>query len=358
MRKALAVVGRVVAWIVVLVLWGAAWLNAFEHRGDFAWSLAYRGFLLVVSAGALASLVPRDGRLKRTTELLFLLVLPLWGYEENIWKGSDECNDQAHLLALPEAAGVLVAYVVTLAAYLAARLRPDGFRGPAEPLVRGLVAFGVLIAGVVAVHVLPMVPEGVMFFTEGGCSIGPAGVAWLYVALLWRRAARNVDGRRSLGSTLVVAAGAVVAYAAANALWLKSVAGALSVVTRTTGGVFSQIPRVECDDHYLCTVAARGSVRLVGPLRPGRRRGRPIMVNRQLAIANAFEDLLHERWPRAARRIRIAYDRLGLPLSRCIRRRWAADVTYLLMKPAEWSFLAVLRSFDPDPEARIERMYR
>jgi hypothetical protein len=96
----------------------------------------------------------------------------------------------------------------------------------------------------------------------------------------------------------------------------------------------------------------------VKPLRPGRRRGQPIVVNRQLAIANAFEDLLHERWPRFGRFARRTYDRLGLPVSRVIRWRWLADLVYLAMKPAEWLFLLALMIFDRDREARIDRMYR
>ena len=89
------------------------------------------------------------------------------------------------------------------------------------------------------------------------------------------------------------------------------------------------------------------------------RRGRPIVVNRQLAVANAFEDLLHHRWPRFGRFARAVYDRLGLPVSRWVRWRWMADAIYLAMKPAEWCFYAFLVLADrDDPERRIDRMYR
>ncbi len=91
----------------------------------------------------------------------------------------------------------------------------------------------------------------------------------------------------------------------------------------------------------------------------GVRNGQPIVVNRQLAVANAFEDLLHTRWPRFGRLARRTYDRLGLPVSRYIRASWMSDAVYLAMKPAEWIFYAVLLLLDPgDPEARIDRMYR
>jgi len=89
------------------------------------------------------------------------------------------------------------------------------------------------------------------------------------------------------------------------------------------------------------------------------RRGQVILVNRQLAVANAFEDLLHARWPRFGAFARRVYDRLGWPVSRWIRRRWLADAVYLAMKPAEWAFYVALLLLDPAaPEARIGRMYR
>ena len=40
------------------------------------------------------------------------------------------------------------------------------------------------------------------------------------------------------------------------------------------------------------------------PIRYGERHGHRVIVNRQLATANAFEDLLAERLPRFHRRIR------------------------------------------------------
>ena len=117
-------------------------------------------------------------------------------------------------------------------------------------------------------------------------------------------------------------------------------------------------PNQFTDSHYLCTVAAAGHPRLVRPLRRGRRGGRPILVNRQLSVANAFEQLLEERVPRLHRRLRDFYDRRGYPISRHITTPWRADLVYLLMKPAEWCFLLVLYLCDVAPEARIARQYR
>ena len=106
-------------------------------------------------------------------------------------------------------------------------------------------------------------------------------------------------------------------------------------------------------------MAAQGHPWLVRPLRMGVRRGQPIVVNRQLAVANAFEDLIHERWPRTGRFLRRTYDRVGLPISGWLLRPLAADLVFVAMLPAQLGFELFLRWVDRgDPEARIDRMYR
>lgn len=112
------------------------------------------------------------------------------------------------------------------------------------------------------------------------------------------------------------------------------------------------------DEHYLCTVAATGHEQLVKPLRFGERHGHRIVVNRQLLVANAFENVLEEKVPRLHRGIRDFYDTYGFPLADHIRHsRVACDVTYLVMKPLEWMFLFVLYLVDANPENRIAVQY-
>ncbi len=111
------------------------------------------------------------------------------------------------------------------------------------------------------------------------------------------------------------------------------------------------------DEHYLCTVAAGGHAGLVKPLRMGQRHGHRVVVNRQLCIANAFEQILEERTPRFHRAVRHFYDTYGFPVSRLIRTKGAADVVYLLMKPLEWIFLCVIYLCDVKPENRIAVQY-
>lgn len=81
------------------------------------------------------------------------------------------------------------------------------------------------------------------------------------------------------------------------------------------------------------------------------------IVNRQLCIANAFEELIQEKTPGFHRRIRAFYDTYGYPLSRKITTPVIADIIYILMKPLEWAFLIFLNAFDLRPEQRIARQY-
>lgn len=116
-------------------------------------------------------------------------------------------------------------------------------------------------------------------------------------------------------------------------------------------------PRLDYHGHYLCTVAARGDEKVVKPLRAGKRRGRLIVVNRQLLVANAFEDLIMEKAPRLHKIIRGIYDRTGLPISKYINTRSRSNAVYLLMKPLEWLFVIILYSLDRKPENRIALQY-
>ena len=111
------------------------------------------------------------------------------------------------------------------------------------------------------------------------------------------------------------------------------------------------------DEHYLCTVAAGGDRKVVKPLRMGIRHGHPVVVNRQLCVANAFEQVLEERTPRFHKAVRSFYDTYGFPVARLIRTKKAADIVYFIMKPLEWVFLVVLYLTDVHPEDRIAMQY-
>ena len=107
--------------------------------------------------------------------------------------------------------------------------------------------------------------------------------------------------------------------------------------------------------HYLCTVAASGHPKIVKPLRIGQRNGRPIIVNRQLLIANAFEEMIQDFSPKLHSIIRRNYDKYGYNLSKKINTEQLSNLTYFLMKPLEWGFLLCLYLFCSKPEQKINR---
>lgn len=130
--------------------------------------------------------------------------------------------------------------------------------------------------------------------------------------------------------------------------------------TETANWTFSQkIPpqNIYYDQHYLCTVAAGGHKEVVKPIREGKRHGHKVLVNRQLCIANAFEQVLEERIPFIHRFIRNIYDKYGYPIATKIRSPYTADIIYILMKPLEWMFLIILYLVDINPENRIAIQY-
>jgi len=144
-------------------------------------------------------------------------------------------------------------------------------------------------------------------------------------------------------------------------LFGQGVDAPIKAFTDTADWTFSkQIPPppMEYEGHYLCTVAAGGHKNVVKPLRYGTRRGKMIVVNRQLCIANAFEDYIKEKLPRFHKAVRNIYDTYGYPVSKHITTSARADVVYILMKPLEWFFLVFLYLFDVRPEERIGRQYR
>lgn len=111
------------------------------------------------------------------------------------------------------------------------------------------------------------------------------------------------------------------------------------------------------DEHYLCTVAAGGHEQVVKPKRLGVRHGHEVIVNRQLCVANAFEQILEERTPHFHRYLRHFYDTYGFPVAKLIHSPYAADLIYFIMKPLEWIFLIVLYFSDVNPENRIAVQY-
>lgn len=109
--------------------------------------------------------------------------------------------------------------------------------------------------------------------------------------------------------------------------------------------------------HYLCTVAAHGDKKLVKPIRYGLRNDKKIIVNRQLLVANAFENWLENNSPKFQLKVRKLYDSLNIPVRVWARKKKTANFIYLVMKPLEWMFIFWLYLMDKNPENRIAMQY-
>ncbi len=176
----------------------------------------------------------------------------------------------------------------------------------------------------------------------GAALLGPRRVAWLVLAC----------------------APFFALVTAAMTLFGQRPDGLVLAFTQTYYRGFSELTaacaNVDCGGHYLCSVAAKGHLGFVGTFRLGRRRGAWIACNRQLLVANAFEELLAERAPGAHRWVRRRYDRVGGRVRRHKRhlaRPWLSDLIFAGMKPLEWGFLVALYACDPEPETRIACQY-
>jgi hypothetical protein len=376
----------------------AALLGFASKPGGLVAACIAGGAVLLLSAAPIYRWVRDKGRSKalRITEAMAFVVLPVWGLFYNHFLAEPTCEVGAcsdrifRPFAEPEVFGLVALHALTVVAYCISRRRPRALRPYSEALVHATLLAGVLVHIVIGVHIAPWTAKAFLVPPLLLPCFAPVTTVILYSAELHGRLRRR--GReaamipepnlaptayrhappeavlpplrlhlRGLLRAIGLAPVVLGLHAVLQALWLGRTDAAIRVFTRTCDQVLSlqQVVILPQDCHYLCTVAARGHAWLVRPERLGRRGGIPIVVNRQLAIANAFEDLLRERWPRFGRLARRVYDRVGLPVSRYIRRPWLADLTYLAMKPAEWLFAAALLLLDRgDPEERIDRMYR
>ncbi len=326
------------------------------------------------------------------TSVLVLIIFPILGLAVD--GAADACKPSCHQtfrpLAMPEVFTLVPLHTAAAFAFFLSVRRPHALAPRVEAAIVAVLAAGIVLHVALGVQFLLAVPYAMYIIPL------PIVTPYLTVPLLAHhlvgrlrarghealvleaeRAEERQTGYREapvvplpvtrspmhLGILLRGLVGAPLVlgiHAVVMGVVLRSPSGGVDAFLNTCGYMLSRLPvPPQADCHYLCTIAAQGSPRLVRPYRWGMRRGQPILVNRQLALANAFEDLLHERWPRFGRLARRTYDALAFPLSRALSRRWIANALYVLMKPAEVVFFIALLFLDPgDPESRIDGMYR
>lgn len=345
-------------WATVSVPELAKWACQVLEAGEGVRSLLIAAGWLLIALALAAVCMSLADRPRLAARILLFALLPIWGLVLNhgmTERCKLECPDGPYrALASPEVYELVLLHALSVTGYAISRRCALDLPKRAEPWVVSLLLCGLVLHALLAIQLFDLLP-GLILLPLTLPLLAPFAT----MVAFWRELARR---SASLAGGIVRTPLVLVGYGLAQAFWRGRSDAAFDVFTRTCTHAFSMLPLEVAQEHcghYLCTVAAHGHPSLVRPERWGVRRGRAIIVNRQLAIANAFEDLLHARWPRLGRVARSAYDRLAIPICRFITNRWLADALYVAMKPAEWLFYLALLLLDREsPERRIARMYR
>ena len=108
---------------------------------------------------------------------------------------------------------------------------------------------------------------------------------------------------------------------------------------------------------FIASAAAYGDPRLVGA-EPIDANGHEVMLNQQMQRLKFLELALQSALPRCHAALRRIYNRLGPKLARCCQRsRGTANISYLMLKPAEWT-AEIVRSVAGVSAEQIRRIYR
>jgi hypothetical protein len=118
--------------------------------------------------------------------------------------------------------------------------------------------------------------------------------------------------------------------------WLAGWAAAWKGSMMLAAAKYATLPPTQ-PSCYVATAAARGHPWFVGAAVAYTRDGEPYRVNAQLRRLKRFEILLALVAHRWHRWVRWVYDAVGPRLARRLAHPLAADVAYLLLKPAEWT---------------------
>ena len=121
--------------------------------------------------------------------------------------------------------------------------------------------------------------------------------------------------------------------------------------------LYSALPTKPPQDCYIATAAAQGHPRFVGSHLVHRADGLSLRVNGQLQHLKCVELALLAVSPRMHRVLRKIYDVAGKFLAQRMTNPFVADVAYLMLKPAEWFTVFILKKIVPETEFLSRRMY-
>jgi hypothetical protein len=309
--------------------------------------------------------------IKFIAEILFIYVLPGIGIVITNRK-CEEHPFQIESITTAYTLWILFALAYTASRYLKKLLSPIVIT-----LVASLMVLGLLFCLAICIHFTPM--ASVIFFPGLNLLFLSPFVCFFYllkeIILLNKYLKEYLEKQDTnvaniintfynsiyqnhLGFVVVLIAPLLLIIQAALFLVGQQPDSVITQFTESCGYLLSKYQDCSCGGgHYLCSIAANGNKKLVKPTRFGVRANERIVVNRQLLVANAFENWLEEYTPKMHKVIRGSYDACNIPVNEWSKHKRFANVLYLFMKPLEWLFLAWLYMFDKKPEDRIAKQY-
>ncbi|MDP2386425.1 MAG: hypothetical protein Q8M29_08635 [Bacteroidota bacterium] len=322
------------------------------------------------------STTEKTNPLKLISEITVLVLLPIYGFMLSF----DECGE--HPFNLKDKITPIVLFILPMFSYFIS----VGFKDKLPPLLNAILPIG-LIIGIIyciilTIHFFPFMHIGLIFPLLGLPLFAPAFSLMLLSSEFIRlhkyqqsqfleQLKKSTSAQMSLitkffGSSfwfkfpifLLLCSPVIVIIQGILFLFGQRPDSLISMFTESCGFLLSNHHSCSCGgDHYLCSIAANGNTKLVKPVRLGLRQNEKILVNRQLLIANAFENWMEEKTPSLHKVIRKTYDSMGIQVNKWSKKRKIANIIYILMKPLEWFFLIWLYTFDKKPENRIALQY-
>jgi hypothetical protein len=314
--------------------------------------------------------------LTRLLEVAGMLVLPLlylWMFDDKL---NDCCGDSA-TFSPDHKLTIYVLIAICIITYFYSAFRKD-MAGPLiEVLVNSILLLGFVFNIFIAIQVgkaywmFGNIPVGLLFIFQlaknhqtfvKNNQLLPAETAGPLKRLAWRLLTANP--LLKIPILFIVCLPVFTMIASLLLLFGQKPDAVVRAFTDTYKHGFSQLDHlcdnVQCGGHFLCSVAAGGHKEIVNPIRYGERNGSKIICNRQLLIANAFEELVQQKLPGTHKVIRHQYNKIGNVVHRhyhIFNNKFVADIVYIVMKPLELFFLLTIYAFDKKPENRIAKQY-
>ncbi|MBA2612178.1 MAG: hypothetical protein H0U95_09415 [Bacteroidetes bacterium] len=308
---------------------------------------------------------------KKIAEVLFMYILPGIG----IAITNDKCD--THPFENNSTLSAYTLWIIFALAYTASRYFKQLLSPMLTTIVSGLMAIGLLFCLAICIHFIPM--AAVIIFPGFNLLYLSPFLCFFYllkeIIQLNKYLKKYLETQNTtashiintfyrsihqnhLGFVTVLIAPLLLIIQAALFLVGQQPDSIITQFTESCGYLLSKYQDCSCGGgHYLCSIAANGNKKLVQPTRFGVRANQRILVNRQLLIANAFENWLEEHTPKMHKVIRNSYDACNIPVNKWSKHKKFANVLYIFMKPLEWLFLVWLYLFDKKPEDRIAKQY-